>query len=521
MVRGERHLLRDIAMGFSIGVVAYLLTKGVNLLPLLFIGGLVFLLIQNGALRGVQRRFVSVVSSSGGVTTFSDIGGQTSAKRELMEALKFLTGHDQIKGLGIRPLKGILLTGPPGTGKTLLARAAATYTDSVFFATSGSEFIEMYAGVGAQRVRELFKRAREGAKLEHRQSAIVFIDEVEVLGGKRGTHTSHLEYDQTLNQLLVEMDGLSIDDDVRVLVIGATNRSDLLDPALLRPGRFDRLVRVELPDREGRLEILRLHTANKPLSSDVDLTVIARETFGFSGAHLESVANEAAILAMREAKVQIDNCHFQEAIDKVIMGEKLDRRPKLSDLKRVAIHETGHALVRESINPGSVNSVMISPRGDALGYVRHSPEDDSYLYSREQLEEEIAVLLAGAVAEETHLGSRSTGSAGDFDRALSLAKKMVFSGMSAIGIVDTDTIGPRTLARAVGGILDRQEERVRAILGHLHDAMLHISETLLSQERLSGDELREAMRTTPHKKTRKVGELRLRTPKTVSLRGLR
>lgn len=487
-------MLKEIGIGVAVGVIIYLLTQGVNLLPLLFLGGLIFILVNTSGVRGIQRKFASFVpSSSASLTTFNDIGGQSSAKRELTEALRFLSGHEKIKGLGIRPLKGILLTGPPGTGKTLLAKAAATFTNSVFLSTSGSEFIEMYAGVGAQRVRELFKRARDGARAENRQSAIIFIDEIEVLGGKRGSHSSHLEYDQTLNQLLVEMDGLSLDDDIKILLVGATNRADLLDSALLRPGRFDRIVRVDLPDRDGRYQILRLHTRNKPLARGVDLETIARETFGFSGAHLESVANEAAILAMREGKDRIEMAHFTEAIDKVIMGEKLDRTPRQTELRRVAIHETGHAIVSESVNPGSVSSVTLSPRGGALGYVRHTPEDDSYLYPKEKIEDEIAVLLAGAVAEEIHFGSRSTGSQNDFERAVQLAKRIVLGGMSALGVVDADTVPSRALGKAIGSILSGQEKRVREVLTALRDVTLHVTDILLEQERLGGEQLRRAL----------------------------
>jgi vesicle-fusing ATPase len=484
----------EIGAGLLIGVMIFLLMEGINLLPLLFLGGLVLLFLQTSGFRGLQRRFVSVVpQGSSSLVTFGDIGGQASAKRELSEALKLLSGHDDLRRLGIRPLKGILLTGPPGTGKTMLAKAAATFTNSVFLASAGSEFIELYAGVGAQRVREVFRKARDFARQERRRSAIIFIDEIEVLGGKRGSHASHLEYDQTLNQLLVEMDGLSLDNDVKLLVIGATNRADLLDPAILRPGRFDRIVHVELPDRDGRLQIVKLHTRNKPLADDVDLDLIARETFGFSGAHIESLANEAAILAMREAKDKLEMRHFSEAMEKVIMGEKLDRRPTDSELRRVAMHETGHAITSETINPGSVSAVTVSSRGGALGYVRHTPEDDSYLFPREKIEDEIAVLLAGAVAEEIHFGSRSTGSANDFERAVSLARRIVLAGMSALGIVDADTIPSKTLSKAVGAILAEQESRTRQILEKKRKGMVGLAGLLVEQERVGGDEFRAVL----------------------------
>jgi len=500
-------VLKEIGIGLLTGAAVFLLTQGVNLLPVVFLGGLVLLFLQTGGFRSIQRKFASVVHpSSASLVTFGDVGGQASAKRELTEALEFLASSEHLRKLGIRPLKGILLTGPPGTGKTLLAKASAAFTSSVFLSTSGSEFIEVFAGVGAQRVRELFGRAREIARKQKRASAIVFIDEIEVLGGKRGSHTSHLEYDQTLNQLLVEMDGLSLDDDIKLLVIGATNRADLLDPALLRPGRFDRIIRVELPDREGRLQILNLHTRNKPLSTDVNLDTLAKETFGFSGAHLESLANEAAILAMRSAKEKIGAEHFSEAIDKVMMGEKLDRRPRDSELKRVALHEAGHAIVGELVAPGSVSSVTISARGAALGYTRNTPEDDLYLYTREKIEEEIVVLLSGAIAEEIHYGSRSTGSASDFDRAVSLAKRIVLMGMSPLGVVDADTIPSRSLSRALGAILLEQETKAREMLEPRHSTMVRLSEALTEHERISGEDIRAMLSERPGSRSMRESE---------------
>ena len=254
--------------GIGLGLIAFLIWRGVDLTPLLLLAGVGFALffLSQGRL---GRNFEPLGNQSmikvDTEIKFEDIGGQEIAKRELMEALDFVHSQEQIKQLGIRPLKGILLTGPPGTGKTLLAKAAANYTDSVFVSSSGSEFVEMYAGVGAQRVRQLFAKARSMAVKAGKRSAIVFIDEIEVIAGKRGSHTSHLEYDQTLNQLLVEMDGIKPNETVKILVVAATNRSDLLDAAIMRPGRFDRQVKVELPDKEGRIHILKIHTKGKLL----------------------------------------------------------------------------------------------------------------------------------------------------------------------------------------------------------------------------------------------------------------
>ncbi|NPV71322.1 MAG: AAA family ATPase [Firmicutes bacterium] len=484
---------KEIAAGAAIGTVVFLAYIGLNILPAVFLGALVYILAQSSGLRGLSKRFAAVTPAGAAGVTFHDVGGQASAKKELVEALDFIKAGHVVRRLGIRPLKGILLTGPPGTGKTMLAKAAANYTESAFIAASGSEFIEVYAGVGAQRVRELFRNARETARASRKKGAVVFIDEVEVLGGRRGMNAGHLEYDQTINQLLVEMDGLSVDDDVRILVIAATNRADLLDPALTRPGRFDRIVRVEVPDKDGRLQILRLHTTNKPLSSDVDLESIARQTFGFTGAHLESLANESAILAMREGKELIEQRHLEEAIDKVILGEKLDRRPTDEDLRRVAIHEAGHAIVGETLRPGSVASVTISPRGHALGYVRHAPKDEQYIYSREQLEEEISVLAAGALAEELVYGSRSTGAAEDFDRAVQLARRIVLTGMSPLGIIDSQSIPGDVLARAVAQTINGPEKRAREILSRHRTEVEKIAGILLDCERMENETLRQML----------------------------
>ena len=482
---------KEIAVGAAAAVLIFMLFLGYNVLPIVFLAALVYVLVQGGALRGVQRRFVAVgVSASPVAVTFNDIGGQPTAKKELLEALDFIVHREEITKMGIRPLKGILLTGPPGTGKTLLAKAAANYTDSAFLYTSGSEFIEVYAGVGAQRIRQLFAQAREAAVREGKGTAIIFIDELEVLGGKRGQHTSHLEYDQTLNQLLVEMDGLTADQSARLLLIGATNRFDLLDPALLRPGRFDRIVNVDLPDREGRLQILRLHTRNKPLDESVDLDRLAQETFGFSGAHLESLTNEAAILALREHSDKILQRHLEEAIDKVIMGEKLERRPTEEERRRVACHEMGHALLAEDVRPGSVSTISITSRGGSLGHVRHTPEDDFYLSTREYLEGQIRVALAGAVAEEVLFGSRSTGAVNDFEQAVNSARRIVHSGLSDLGIVSVETLPERTEHRAVNAILRAQEEKAREFLRARRTILEEASTVLLERETLSGDELR-------------------------------
>jgi ATP-dependent metalloprotease FtsH len=434
--------------------------------------------------------------SASSLIQFDDIGGQEVAKQELREAVEFIKDSTRLSHLGIRPLKGVLLNGPPGTGKTLLAKAAAQFTDSVFLSASGSEFVEMYVGVGAQRVRQLFQSAKSLAKQQRKDSAILFIDELDILGGKRGQNAGNTEYDQTLNELLVQMDGLSFDDSVKILIIGATNRIDILDSALLRPGRFDRHVKVELPDKKGRLHILSLHTKNKPLASDVSLETLAANTFGFSGAHLESLTNEAAILALREEKVTITSKHFQSAIDKVIMGEKLDRRPNTLEKQRIAIHEAGHALVSEITRPGSVATINIASRSNALGYVRQTTLDDTYLYTLDVIKNKIAVALAGAIAEEINLGNRSTGASNDFKQAIDLAKEIIHNGMSTLGIISLEDLTKDLLHATITSIIKETEQYVYTILSNRQDTLQAAVALLLEKECLDGDEFRVLLTTS-------------------------
>ncbi len=492
---------KEIVAGTGIGVIIALAIWGVDVTPLLVLAGLVVLMqmVVSGRLgssRKLEALTVDAKNSIDAPVTFDDIGGQETAKRELLEALEFINNKEKCARLGIRPLKGILLTGPPGTGKTLLAKAAASFTNSAFVAASGSSFIEMYAGVGAQRIRQLFAKGRQTALQQGKDSAIVFIDEIEVIGGKRGRHSSHLEYDQTLNQLLVEMDGIQGDSDIRVLVIGATNRPDLLDSALIRPGRFDRVVRVDLPDKQGRLHILKIHSRNKPLAPDVDLERIAGETFGFSGAHLESLLNEAAIHALREGSDLIREKDLREALEKVMLGEKLNRKPREEERRRVAYHETGHALVSELLRSGSVSSVTVTPRGQTLGYVRRRPDGDYYLYTKEQLLDQIAIALGGAVMEEMFFGSRSTGSVGDFQQAVEAAHQIIDSGMSALGIISKEHVLPEDINREVQAIITEQEGRVRELLAARRVLARNLAEELLREEKLSGERFRELVKAS-------------------------
>jgi ATP-dependent Zn proteases len=480
---------RDILIGLGIGIFAFLLVMGYDVFPiaLLLIGSWFIwtFIVQRQVLKNGNG-----VAISTSAIDFEDIGGQSVAKKELQEALDFLLYSDEMKALGIRPLKGILLSGPTGTGKTLLAKAAAKYTNSAFLSVSGSEFVEMYAGVGAERVRGLFRRAREMVRREKKNSAIIFIDEMDILGAKRGSNVSHHEYDQTLNQLLVEMDGLKPDQGIHILVMAATNRPEALDAAILRPGRFDRQVKVDLPDKEGRVAILKIHTKNKPLAKEVDLEKIAHETFGFSGAHLESVTNEAAIFALREKSSEITERHLHEAVEKVMLGEKLDRKPTSEELRRVAIHESGHAMLAETVRPNSVSQVSIRSRGNALGYVRHYPQDDLYLYTQKMLEDQIMVALAGALAEERILGTRSTGAMADYEQALDLVEKILSAGMSSLGITDVSLLNAEQRQPVTKHILAELEERTKQIIDKNIDALLHISDTLEVEENLNGEELR-------------------------------
>lgn len=489
-------MIKEILAGAVVALLAVLVWQGVNVAPVLFFVAVIGIAWMIAGKQNMNKRFSHVdPGKASGLISFRQIGGQETAKKELLEALDFIRFPEKVARMGIRPLKGVLLAGPPGTGKTLLAKAAAQYTESVFVAASGSEFIEMYAGVGAQRVRQLFDKARNLALKEKKKSAIIFIDEIEILGGKRGTHTSHHEYDQTLNQLLVEMDGMKSDERVRTLLIGATNRADLLDDALTRPGRFDRIVQVDLPDVDARHEILRIHVKNKPLDKSVDLGQIARETFGFSGAHLESVANEAAIMAMRDNARTITQKHFSDAIDKVIMGEKLERKPDRDEMWRIAVHEVGHALISEKVRPGSVSAITITSRGKALGYMRQVPEKDSYLYTREYLEGQIAILLGGAVAEELVIGNRSTGALNDFKQAVQAARQIVASGMSELGVVSMEDLPGNLLHRTVRDIISGQEKSALEMLSPYGKLIPELASLLTGQEKISGDTLRERIQS--------------------------
>ena len=406
-----------------------------NALPLLLLAGFsVFLMRQmqaggNKALSFGKSR-ARLLSAQQKKATFKDVAGSDEAKEELQEIIEFLKDPQKFQKLGGRIPKGVLLVGPPGTGKTLLARAIAGEANVPFFSISGSDFVEMFVGVGASRVRDLFEQGKKNAP------CIIFIDEIDAVGRHRGAGLGggHDEREQTLNALLVEMDGFESNEGV--ILIAATNRPDVLDPALLRPGRFDRRVVVARPDVKGREEILRVHTRKVPISDDVDLSIIARGTPGFSGADLANLVNEAALWAARQNRKFVLMVDFEMAKDKVLMG--VERKSMIlsdEEKKNTAYHEAGHALVA-AMTPGAdpVHKVTIIPRGMALGLTMQLPEADKHTYTKEYLEGMLAVLMGGRTAEELFLGHITTGAGNDIERATDIARNMVCEwGMSEMG----------------------------------------------------------------------------------------
>ncbi len=381
---------------------------------------------QMGNVFGFGRSQAREYNTERPQVTFVDVAGQDEAKAELVEIVDFLKEPDKYIALGARIPRGVLLVGPPGTGKTLLARAVAGEANVAFFSLAASEFVEMFVGVGASRVRDLFKRAKDNAP------SIIFIDEIDAVGRRRGAGLGggHDEREQTLNQMLAEMDGF--DQNESVIVMAATNRADVLDPALLRPGRFDRQVTVGLPDRNGRLAILKVHVRGKPLGPDVNLDDVARATIGFSGADIANLANEAALSAARGGRKRITMLDFTDAFDRIVLGIKSPPLSNEHERKVVAFHEAGHALVA-ALTPHAdpVLKVTIVPRGQALGITAQLPEDDRRNYSKSYLQARMLVLLGGRAAEEVAIGEITTGASNDLQRVTDLARRMVTQfGMS-------------------------------------------------------------------------------------------
>ena len=436
--------------------------------------------------------------------TFADVAGADEEKEELREVVEFMRSPKRFTEMGARIPKGVLLVGPPGTGKTLLAKAVAGEAGAPFFSISGSDFVEMFVGVGASRVRDLFSTAKKCAP------AVVFIDEIDAVGRQRGAGLGggHDEREQTLNQLLVEMDGFAINEGI--IVLAATNRPDILDPALLRPGRFDRQITVNYPDVKGREEILKVHAKGKPLAEDVSLAVLAKRTSGFTGADLENVLNEAAILAARYKKKKITMLELEEAITRTVVGpEKKSRVVTDEDKKVTAYHEAGHAIVALKMpHCDPVHEVSIIPRGAAAGYTMTMPDTDDNHVSRGKILDEICMCMGGRVAESIALDDVCTGAIGDLKRASELARRMVIEfGMSdAIGPVflggDTEVFiakdwgHQRNYSEEVAAkvdaemrrILEEQFDRAKAVLEENREAMDRVVKALLEYERIDGDQ---------------------------------
>ncbi len=491
------------------------------LLPL----GLLFLFWTWMARRmaGGSRGFLSlgknrvrIQADSAPKVTFKDVAGAEDAKQELGETIEFLQDPTRIQRLGGRMPKGVLLVGPPGTGKTLLARAVAGEAGVPFFNIGGSEFIEMFVGLGAARVRELFEQARQKAP------CIIFIDELDAIGRSRGGPVvmgGHDEREQTLNQLLTEMDGF--DPSVGVVVMAATNRPEILDKALLRAGRFDRQIVVDKPGLEDRIAILALHTKNMKLGSDINLRVIAQRTPGFVGADLANVANEAAIIAVRENRDSVGMQDFEAAIDRVLAGpEKKNRALNEAEKKRVSYHEAGHALVAETVPTGEpVHKVSIIPRGAAaLGYTLQLPVEEKFLSTEPELKDQIAILLGGRTAEELVFGNVSSGAQNDLERASEIARAMICQlGMSKtlgpltygkrqrlvyLGIEGTEERNyseetARMIDAEVKGLVEEGQRTATEILSQRRAILDHLAKLLQEKEVVSGDEIKAIIRGSP------------------------
>ncbi|HEY52575.1 MAG TPA: ATP-dependent zinc metalloprotease FtsH [Caldilineae bacterium] len=486
--------------------------------PLLFVGALLFLLMRqaqgsNSQAMSFGKSKAKVQAADKPTVTFDDVAGCDEAKVELAEVVEFLKEPEKFASLGARIPKGVLMVGHPGTGKTLMAKAVAGEAGVPFFTISGSEFVEMFVGVGASRVRDLFEQAKRNSP------CIVFIDEIDAVGRHRGAGLggSHDEREQTLNQILVEMDGF--DTDTNVIIIAATNRPDILDPALLRPGRFDRRVVLDKPDVRGRRAIFDIHVKGKPLANDIDLDILARATPGFAGADIENVVNEAAILAARRNKRTIGMSEFEEAVERVALGGPERRSRVLSENRKrlTAYHEAGHAVVAKMLDSeNTLQKVTIIPRGQAAGYAWQVPEEEKTLYSKEDFMARIAVALGGRIAEEIVFGDISSGASSDLEQVTRIARDMVTRyGMS-------EKLGPMVFGRKeemvflgreiseqrnyseevaeeidreVRKIVDEGYEMARAALEDRRDLLDLVAQALLDQETLTRDELKSLFDT--------------------------
>ena len=507
--RGGNPLPEDTFKAVPVPDTSWISLIATFVLPLLIIGGFIFFMMRQA--QGTNNQAMSFGKSRARmflgnktVVTFNDVAGVDEAKTELQEVVEFLKYPEKFNSLGARIPRGVLLVGPPGTGKTLMARAVAGEAGVPFFSISGSEFVEMFVGVGASRVRDLFDQAKRNSP------CIVFVDEIDAVGRQRGAGLggSHDEREQTLNQILVEMDGF--DTNTNVIVVAATNRPDVLDPALLRPGRFDRQVILDRPDMKGRTEILKVHTKGKPLDKAVEVEGVARQSPGFSGADLANLVNEAAILAARRNKKTIGMSEFQEALERIVAGPERKSRI-ISDQEKVIIayHEGGHAVVQRILPKcDPVAKVTIISRGMALGYTMALPTEDRYLQSKTEFEDKIAGLLGGNVAERLIFGDTTTGASNDIEKATDLARRMVTEfGMS-------DKLGPlsfgkrdemvflgrsmgeqrdyseevaQTIDEEVRAIIDRAYERATEVLTTHKDRLVALAEKLVAEETVDAE----------------------------------
>jgi cell division protease FtsH len=496
------------------------------LLPILFLVGIVVLMMRqaqgsNNQAMSFSKSRARLFTGNKPTVTFSDVAGVEEAKEELVEVVEFLKFPDRFAALGARIPRGVLLVGPPGTGKTLLSRAVAGEAGVPFFSISGSEFVEMFVGVGASRVRDLFDQAKKSAP------CIVFVDEIDAVGRQRGAGLggSHDEREQTLNQILVEMDGF--DSSTNVIVIAATNRPDVLDPALLRPGRFDRQVILDRPDFQGRKAILDVHSRGKPLERDVSIDALARQTPGFSGADLENLVNEAAILAARRSKKTIGRSELTEAVDRVIAGpQRKSRVITEREQMMTAYHESGHALAARMLpHADPVRKVSIVARGMAGGYTMVVPDEDRMFRTKREFEDQLAYLMAGQIAEILVFDEQSTGASNDIERATNIARRMVTEfGMSeklgplALGKKDeliflgreiseqrnySDTIAYE-IDKEVRRLIDEAAGRARQILTEQFDKLEAIAQLLIREETIESEQF-EAVFDLPRPKPNLVG----------------
>ena len=490
-----------------------------NFLPIIFFGAVLLFMVRQAQGNTSQtfnfgRSRARMLTGNQPTVSFDDVAGVEEVKTELQEVVEFLKFPERFLALGARIPKGVLLVGPPGTGKTLLARAVAGEAGVPFFSISGSEFVEMFVGVGASRVRDLFDQAKRNAP------CIVFVDEIDAVGRHRGAGLGggHDEREQTLNQILVEMDGF--DTNTNVIVLAATNRPDILDPALLRPGRFDRRVTLDSPDFRERTAILKVHTKGKPLTEDVDLEFIARQTPGFSGADLENLVNEGAILAARRHKQSIEPSELAESIDKVIAGPaKLSRVISVREKEMTAYHEAGHALVAHLLpNADPVAKVTIIARGQMGGYTRYLPAEDRHMWTKRQFVDQMTAAMGGRAAEETVFDELTTGAGNDLEQATNMARTMVTRyGMS-------EKLGPRTFGKReelvflgkeiserrdysdsvaeqidseVHSLIDGAYQTAKELLMKNKPKLAQISQYLIDHETLEGQELLDLFNSQP------------------------